>query len=155
MLTKITLFATLLAYSFIVSQSFMYILALKDTQLALGGSSYTEVRQLIDANMRSTFKYPVYAALLTSLLLVIVNLKTPLSISFITASIAFIAIVVDTILTLKGNLPLNDIINSWSPTNYPANWKDIRQQWLTIFQYRQIANIIGFLSLLAGAVFGR
>jgi hypothetical protein len=155
MLSKVILFTSILSYSVVVSQSFMYILALKNTQLALGGSSYTEVRQLIDANMMTYFKYVVYVVLLANLLLVVVNFGTPMSLSFVTALIAFIALIVDTTLTLKGNVPLNHIINAWSPENYPASWKEIRQQWLVVFQYRQIVNILGFLSLLAGAVFGQ
>lgn len=152
-MNKLILFITLLSYSFIVSQSFMYILALKNTQLGLGAGSYVEVRQLIDANMNSTFKYVVYTALLSSLALVILNFKTPSSIIFISASIAFVALVVDLAIMLKGNMPLNEVINTWSPENYPSNWKEIRAAWFTFLQYRQIANILGFLSLLIGAVF--
>jgi len=51
-------------------------------------------------------------------------------------------------------LPINDIINSWRHDNYPTNWSELRAKWFGIFQYRQIANIAGFLSLLIGAVFG-
>lgn len=154
MTNKIILLITLLSYSIIVSQSFMYILSLKNTQMALGGSSYTEVRQLIDANMRGFFKYVVYAALLFSLLLVIVNSNAPTGVQFISAALAFIALTADVLLTVKGNMPINDIINGWAPGNFPDNWKEIRQDWFRIFQYRQVANIAGFLSLLAGTVFG-
>ena len=55
MTTKIILFFTLLAYSIIVSQSFMYILSLKHVQLNLEGNPYTEIRKLIDTSMRSNF----------------------------------------------------------------------------------------------------
>ncbi|MEI9912934.1 MAG: hypothetical protein WDO71_26815 [Bacteroidota bacterium] len=154
MAIKIIFLFTLLAYSIIVSQSFMYILALKDVQLTLEAGPYTELRKLIDASMRGNFKYVVYAALLTSLLLVLSTIKNPDSLLFITAAIAFVALIADTLLTVKGNLPVNDIINSWSSDNAPANWKDYRAKWFTIFQYRQIANITGFVSLLIGAVFG-
>jgi uncharacterized membrane protein len=154
MTTKIILFLTLLPYSIIVSQSFMYILALKDLQLNLGANSYTEVRKLIDTAMRSNFKYVIYAALLANLLHVISTVKNPGSLLFITAAIAFAALIADTLITVKGNLPVNDIINTWSADNYPANWADYRTKWLHIFQYRQIANITGFISLLIGAVFG-
>jgi|SRR6218665_242332 len=153
-MNKIILFITILSYSLVVSQSFMYILALKNTQLALGGSSYVEVRQLIDANMRGSFKYVIYTALLSSLLLLIVNYKNPSGLLFITSAIALIALVTDILLMVKGNMPLNEIINGWSPENYPADWKTVRQAWFNILQYRQLANIAGFLSLLAGAVFG-
>jgi len=154
MATKITLLVTILFYSVIVSQSFMYILSLKNTQLALGGGSYTELRQLIDANMRHNFKYVIYLTLFANLLLVILNSKTPSGLMFITAAIALVALVIDVLLTLKGNVPVNDIINSWSTESYPDNWREVRDKWFTIFRYRQMATITGFLSLLAGAVFG-
>lgn len=152
MLNKITSLLAVLSYAVVVSQSFMYILALKNTQLALGGSSYTEVRQLIDANMRGTLKYVLYAALLANLSLVLAHVKAPFSPAFITAAIAFLALIADVVLTLKGSLPLNEIINGWSPANFPANWREVRQQWFSIFQYRQILTIVGFVSLLAGVL---
>jgi len=154
MATKIIFLFTLVAYSIIVSQSFMYILSLKTVQLNLGADSYTEVRKLIDTSMRSNFKYVIYAALLSNLLLVIATIKTPGSLVFIMAAIALVALIADILLTLKGNLPINDVINSWSPGNIPANWTVYRTKWFDIFQYRQVASITGFLSLLVGALFG-
>ncbi|MEI9955433.1 MAG: hypothetical protein WDM90_03780 [Ferruginibacter sp.] len=103
--------------------------------------------------MRSNFKYVIYAALLANLLLVITTIKNPGSIVFITAAIALVCLIADILLTLKGNLPINDIINQWSADNYPANWQAFRTKWFTIFQYRQVATIIGFVSLLIGVVF--
>ena len=153
-MNKTILFFALLSYSVIVSQSFMYILSLKNVQLALGGESYVELRQLIDANMKSTFGYVTYAALLSGLLLLIVNVKAPGSLAFITAAIALVALITDILLMLKGSMPLNEVINSWSPNDYPAGWTSIRQQWFDVLSYRQIANITGFISLLTGAVFG-
>ena len=154
MTTQLILFATILTYSMIVSQSFMYILSLKRVQVALEAIPYMELRKGIDASMRRNFKYVVYGALLTNLLLVISTIKNPGSLLFIAATIAFVALIIDTLITVKGNLPINDVINGWTDDNYPVNWADYRTQWLKTFQYRQIANIAGFVSLLVGAVFG-
>jgi len=153
MTTKIILFATILTYSMIVSQSFMYILALKRVQVALEAIPYMEFRKRIDASMRRNFKYVVYAALLSNLLLVVFTIKNPGSLLFLSAAVAFVALIADTLITVKGNLPINDVINGWTPDSYPENWADYRTQWLHTFQYRQIANIAGFVSLLIGAVF--
>jgi hypothetical protein len=153
MTTRIIITITLLAYAIIASQAFMYILSLKQVQLNLGANSYTEIRKLIDISMRASFKYVIYAALLANLLLVIATVKTPTSLVFITATIAFVALVAEILLTLKGNLPINDVINTWSADNVPANWTSFRDKWFTIFQYRQIASITGFVSLVIGAVF--
>lgn len=154
MTTKIIYTITLLAYAMIASQAFMYILSLKQVQLNLNASSYTEIRKLIDISMRASFKYVIYAALLANVLLVITTLKTPTSLVFITATIALLALVAEIVLTLKGNLPINDIINTWSADTIPSNWTELRNKWFTIFQYRQIASITGFVSLVIGAVFG-
>jgi hypothetical protein len=144
-----------LAFAMIASQAFMYMLSLKQVQLNLGANSYIEIRKLIDISMRASFKYLIYVALFANVLLIIVTAKTPTSLVFISATIALVALVAEIVLTLKGNLPINDIINTWSVDNYPANWITLRDKWLTIFQYRQIASITGFVSLVVGAVFGK
>jgi hypothetical protein len=154
MTTKIIFTITLLAYAMIASQAFMYILSLKQVQLNLDAKAYTEIRKLIDVSMRASFKYVIYAALLANLLLVIVTAKNPGSLVFISATIALIALIAEIMLTLKGNLPINDIINTWSADAVPANWTELRNNWFAIFQYRQIASITGFVSLVIGAVFG-
>jgi hypothetical protein len=51
-------------------------------------------------------------------------------------------------------MPINTMINSWTADQFPADWATYRTRWMNIFQYRQIANITGFISLLMGAVFG-
>ncbi len=153
MLTKIIFLLTLIAYSVIASQSFMYILSLKHTQLNLNADSYTTVRKLIDASMRNNFKYVIYTALLTNIVLVTLHAKQPGSLGFITSAISLVALIADIFLTVKGNLPINDTINSWSAGNIPANWAHYRTKWFYIFQFRQWANISGFISLLIGIVF--
>ncbi len=152
MTTKLIFLLTLLAYSIIVSQSFMYLLSLKQVQLNLDADAYTALRKLTDTSMRGSLTYVVYAALLASLASVIVTIKNPGGVVFITAVIAFIALVIDTVLTLKGNLPINDVINTWSAGHIPANWMEHRTKWFEIFQWRQMAVITGFVSLLVGVV---
>ena len=154
MTTRIILSITLLTYAMIASQAFMYILSLKRVQLNLCANAYTEIRKLTDISMRASFKYVIYAALLANVSLVIATIKTPDSLVFITVTIALLALVAEILLTLKGSLPINDVINTWSADNVPANWTSFRDKWFTIFQYRQIASITGFVSLLIGGVFG-
>lgn len=132
----------------------MYMLSLKNMQLALDGTAYTQVRQLIDANMNVTFRYVMYVTIVLNLLYVIANAKAPSSAVFITATIGLIALVADGILTLKGSVPINQIIDNWSPAAVPADWKEVRLAWFRVFQWRQVIDVVGFVSLLAGTVFG-
>jgi hypothetical protein len=154
MLSRYLLFFTIISYSIIVGQSFMYIIAMKNVQTSMQAASYIELRQLLDAGFMANFKWAIYTALLCNLLLLISTMKTPGSLLFITVVIAFAALIIDTLLAVKGNVPINTVINSWSADNYPADWADYRAKWLQVFRYRQIANISGFTSLVIGAVFG-
>ena len=154
MLINLILFLTMLAYSVIVSQSFMYILSLRHMQVNLQATEYIAVRKLIDAGMNSRFRYVFYVALLLSLLLVVVCAFYASGLLFISACIAFVALVADTIITVKGNLPINAEINSWTKDQFPNDWGEYRIRWLTFYQYRQILNITGFVCLVAGVVFG-
>ena len=153
MLINIVLFLTLIAYSVIVSQSFMYILSLRDTQLRMEARGYIQFRHLIDANMQAKFRYAVYGALLASLILMALAVADGSGFFIGCAAIAFVALVLDTVITVKGNLPINKIMNGWTINEYPANWSDMRGRWLHYFQLRQILNITGFIALVAGTVF--
>jgi len=151
---KIILLLTVLCYSVIVGQSFMYIIALKNVQYKMEAASYIELRKLMDAAFRARYKFAVYAALLCNLVLLITICKVFFSVFFVTSTLAFFALVMDTLLSVKGNVPINKEINTWTTNNYPADWADYRREWLQIFQYRQVVTITGFIILLAGAVFG-
>jgi hypothetical protein len=155
MQTKIILFLTILSYSVIVAQSYTYIIALKNVQKSMNAPSYIELRNLLDANFRANYKYAVYASLLLNLLLVVVTVKNPGSILFITAAIAFVALVADVLLMMKGNMPINNLINTWTVDHYPSNWAAYRAKWLQFFLYREIATITGFISLVIGAIYGK
>ena len=150
---RITLFVTLIAYSFIVSQSFSYIIALHNTQKNLDARSYIILRKLLDKNFRAKFKYVFYLTLISNTLLFILTIHEPTSLLFTGSLIGLIGFVADTAFMLRGNMPINNYINSWSPENYPADWEIHRTKWLRIFTRRQVANIIGFTSLLIAAVF--
>lgn len=153
MLINIALFLAILVYSVIVSQSFMYILALRDTQLNMSVRHYIEFRKLIDRNMQVKFRYVTYSALLISLVLIPIAFSDGSASLIASTLVAFIMLFADTLITVKGNLPINSLINQWTADQYPANWSEVRAKWLRFYQYRQILNISGFASLIAGAIF--
>jgi hypothetical protein len=154
MLIKITLFITLVAYAFIVAQSFFYILALSNATRRMGAPAYIETRKLIDEELQSRLSLVYYLALAFSILLTAFSVVNPNGILFTSSVIALVALVIDIAIALKGNIPLNRTINTWSANQYPENWKQVRNKWFALYQVRQVANIAGFVCLLAGLVFG-
>lgn len=142
--------AALLAYSFLVSQPFMYIIALKNVQRSMNAASYIELRKLLDRNFRSTFKYVVYTSLLVNILLLIVAAAAANALLVICAAISFSCLIADILLMQKGNIPINTIINTWDENNYPVTWQSYRRKWLLFFKYRQRFSIAGFIALCIG-----
>ncbi len=141
------------SHCFIVSQSFIYIIALRNVQQNMQPASYIELRKLLDKNFQSKFRIVLYTGFVTGSILTVLCSMNPGSLLFITAAIGLIALIVEIIIAVKGNVPINRIINTWSPENYPGNWTVYRAKWLSVFAIRQIVNITGFVSLLVGAVF--
>ena len=151
---KLVVFLYLLAYSFLVSQSFSYIISLTHVQKNLSVLSYIEFRQLTDKNFRAKFKWVFYAVLVVGPVAIWFTAGEPGGLLLTTVVLSYTLFGVDTIIMLKGNMPVNNAINTWSAENYPADWASQRNKWLYFFRLRQIMNIIGFLGLLIGVVFG-
>jgi hypothetical protein len=151
---NLLLLLNLLLSSIVVGQAYMYIIALTDVQKNLDAPAYIHLRQLIDRNFMAKYKYVIYASMIsTQLFCILVGLEDGTSLLFACSVIALIAFLIDLILTVKGNLPINKMINGWSVDNYPHDWEKYREKWLRIYSYRQAVNIIGFISLLIGAIF--
>ena len=151
---KISLFITLLLYAFVTAQSFFYILAMSRTAKSMRPVTYIESRQLLDKNLQVTLRWVYYLALIASIALTTFCVVNPSGVLFICSIISLTLLVIDIVLSVKGNVPLNKVISSWSSSNYPDNWKEYRARWFAIYNFRQAANIIGFVSLLAGLIFG-
>lgn len=151
---KYLLFINLLISSIVVSQAFSYIIALRNVQENLQAPAYIELRHLTDSNFRRKYPYVVYASLVSGTLLMVWCAMNMQSLLFIMASLAWICTVADILLTVKGNMPINNLVNTWQTTQYPADWQQYRDRWLQIFRWRQVAMIAGFIALLTAALFG-
>jgi hypothetical protein len=153
MLTQVVLFLALFAYSFVVSQSFSYIISLRNVLGRLDANSYILMRKLIDENFRAKFKYVFYSTWIFVPVLCIVSAVEKDFFVFTCALISLAGYLADTIFMLKGNMPINNTINSWNNESYPSDWDRYRQLWFRAFTKRQVSNTIGFISLLVAAVF--
>lgn len=150
---KILILLNLLVYTVIVSQSFMYIIAMRNVQESMGAASYIELRKLLDRNFLKKFKPVVYSALVLGLALVAAAAFQSSKVLLAGSSIAFAGLLIDVVLIVKGDMPINRIINSWTLETFPANWVEYRSRWLYWFSWRQVANISGFIALLIAVIF--
>ncbi|MET0463182.1 MAG: hypothetical protein ABW007_08505 [Chitinophagaceae bacterium] len=151
---KITLFITLLAYAVVISQSFFYLLAMERVCRNMNPATYIESRKLLDDRLSKTLAGAYYTTLLASIALTAFCVTNPSGLLFICSIISLVALLADMVLALKGNQPLNKIINTWTTTEYPNNWEHYRNRWFVYYNTRQVVNLAGFVVLVGGVIFG-
>lgn len=55
------------------------------------------------------------------------------------------------LITRFGNIPLLDMIDTWSVSSPPANWLEIAERWYQFHSVRIAVDIVGFVLALASA----
>ncbi len=151
---KITLFITLLAYAVVISQSFFYLLAMGSVCKNMKPATYIESRKLLDDRLSKTLAAAYYTTLLASIALTAFCVTNPSGLLFISSIISLIALLTDMVLAIKGNQPLNKIINTWTTNEYPNDWEYYRNRWFVFYNTRQVINLTGFIVLVGGVIFG-
>ena len=145
-------FTTLVLFALVVSQPLFYLVALGPAAGALSASAYVELRQRINAIMNVRL-VPLYGATLAStLLLVWLALARGERLLGAAALIALAGLVVDAVLAVRKNVPINTQMDGWSATNVPADWETHRARWTAAFATRQVVLTIAYGTLLAGVV---
>jgi hypothetical protein len=121
-------------------------------QRALSAPAYIELRQRINAVMSRRLGWIYLGARATVLLLLVLSLRSRSWSVVTTAAVALLCLLVDGALMLRENVPINSVIDRWSTTDYPADWEDYRSKWFAVFGHRQVVLLVGFFSLVVGAV---
>jgi len=150
---RVAIITNLLTYSTVVSQPLFYIVALTSAQRAMSGSAYVELRQRINTVMNRRVPMIYLATLVTLLVLLVLSWRAGTWRVLITTIVALLCLVADIALMVRENVPINGEIDRWSTTHFPGDWDVYRSKWFAIFGYRQVVLLVGFTSLLFGAVF--
>ena len=75
--------------------------------------------------------------------------------SFLFFSGAFILMVVTLIITVGVEVPIDNLIKTWTPETIPANWTDLRATWDRYHALRTLTSVLSFVSLSVGVVLGK
>lgn len=150
---RIAIIMNLITYSIVVSQPLAYRVVMGQAQRELSPAAFIELRQRINPIMTRRVPVIYASALATLLLLLVLSLRMPNWIGLVTATLALLCLVIDVLFMLRENVPINSAIDQWSTTHYPEDWERYRTQWFAIFAYREFVLLVGFFTLLIGAVF--
>lgn len=151
---RIAMLANLAAFSIVVSQPLFYLLALTEAQRGLSAAAYVELRQGLNRVMNRRLSVVYIAALVTSIVLLGLAYTAGSGLVLGTTALALLGLIADVAYMMRENVPINRVMDGWSPSDCPPDWHTYRDRWLGLFAYRQALLVVAFGSLLLGAVFG-
>jgi len=152
---EIAMLTTLVLFSFVVSQPFFYLVALGRASQTLSAPAYVELRQRINAVMNRRLSRLYGAALASALVLLGLALARGERLVALTTLVAILGLIADGVLAVRRNVPINTLMDGWTPADYPADWEAQRARWAEAFATRQRVLAVAYASLLVGAVAGR
>jgi uncharacterized membrane protein len=141
-LLKIVLLCQLIGFGVIAGQSFYYLVCFSKVLQELPAREYILMRQTIDRHIGAPFRF-VYLFLLVSCVLVII-----LGARNYWWYAAMLLFLLDLVLALKGNNPINKIIAGWNAEAPPVDWAVYRDRWAKIFVWRQVLAIGSFVLMM-------
>jgi uncharacterized membrane protein len=150
---KILRLLHLFCYLLVTCQVLFYLVVFSDALRMTPVENFLEHRKIVNLLIGERYRVIYYSCLATSIGMVIIAFRQPSNMITITAIIALVCLIADLVITIKGNMPLNDLIDTFIPGTDTARWDTLRTDWLNYFRYRGILSTIGMMSLLAGTVF--
>ena len=151
-MTRFAILTSIITYAVVVSQPLMYLVALTSAQRALSAAAYIELRQRINAVMTKRLGVIYLTTLVALLVLLVASWRISNWYLLVSTTVALLCLIVDVRFMLRENVPINGVIDQWTTTSYPEDWESYRARWFAIFRYRQVVLLLGFFSLLVGAV---
>ena len=149
-LLKALQFIQLFSYLLVNCQLLFYLVVFADALKATPISNFLIHRQVVDGVMRKRYHIVYYSCLALSFVLVIVAALQNDPVKLGSSLIALFCLIVDLIIIVKVNVPLNNQVNTYRDGEDLSRWEIIRDKWLLYFRYRGIVSTIGMVSLVIG-----
>lgn len=148
MALKTTQFIQTLLICILAGQAFFYTIGGAAGLKSVSASTFIEQRKAIDIVIGPYLRVIYPATVLISLAVLVLLRQQVNSLAFVLSTLTLLLVLIDIAFAVKGDIPLNNQINSWSPSVYPANWATVRNQWFYYMQWRQVCSIGGLVCVL-------
>ena len=141
MTTSIIRFINIILTALLAGTSFGIWIGLNPMDLT--ASVYIEQQQNMVLSLRALMVVLVFLATIVTVISAI--LQKPNKSVFISLIVAALFLIACILITRFGNKPIDDIVLTWSPNNFPGNWVEFRNNWWSFHISRTIAEIAALL----------
>lgn len=136
-----------LTFSFGLSATRLIGFYLFTTTYDISGITFIEMHRPMDIAIRKAGPYVfTFISVLFGLLTTLFFVEGSKRKGWL-AVCAYLFLLIDTLIALQGNGPLNDLFLTWTPTSLPDNWASLRDEWLRYHVYRDICLFLLFTLL--------
>lgn len=126
------------------------LVAVRPAMHSLPVSTYVAVKQAFDVSYPKLMKPLQIASLLSTVALTVVATVAGSAVCAVLAALAVVGILVNIIITVRGDLPINKAMSAWAPDAPPSNWESQRHRW-DYFNAIRTTAAVSALVLLASA----
>ncbi|HTE08926.1 MAG TPA: DUF1772 domain-containing protein [Flavitalea sp.] len=139
----------MVAYFFIASQAGYYLLCFYRVLKKLSPEKFVEIRKLTDPLIEGPLKFFYVSGLLLSLILIFWSPSFESPGASLSLIIAGLLLLIDLILAMMFNVPINKTINKLQSHELP-NASALQGRWLHYIYIRILIALVGFIVLMAG-----
>ena len=145
MLDKLRIFQLFIVI-LLASQGIFYLLGIAEAMKGISVETFANYRKAVDLVIADRLRILYYAALATGLVVLFLSRGNIGGKVFICSGMATLLILVDVVLALKVNIPINETFNAYP--NATADWKTLQVQWLNFATLRGVCSFGALISLL-------
>src|SRR5262245_25277785 len=124
-------------------------LALSRSIDTLPPETFLDVGHAMIGNLAPVMSVLMPAAVLSTLLAGVLLLGVRRGAAYLTLA-GFACFAAVTLVTVLGNVPIDDQIAGWTPATLPADWTAARDRWQLLHTLRTFLSLAGVACLLAG-----
>lgn len=128
------------------------VAALNPTWRALDGPAYLLVKQAADRRFPALMRPFTLLGLAAVTALAVAAAATGRGSTAVPAAVGAVAAVVGLVAVVRGDLPINQRMATWTAAALPADWREERHRWERWFAVRTAAAVVAAAACLAALV---
>ena len=137
----------LLVVIIIASQGIFYFIGCAEAMKHLTVPVFADYRKALDSVIAGRLRILYYAALILGITVLILSRQKMGGLVFICTLVTTICIVVDVLLALKENIPINAQFNQY-PAGTVSDWRGLQLSWVKLIVIRGIFSSSALVALL-------
>jgi uncharacterized membrane protein len=151
MAARVTQFVSIFLLVLVVGSLWGTWFGLSRSIEALSPETFLEVGHVMIGNFGAVMPVLMPSAVLATLLSGILLLRVRPGAAYLTLA-GFVCFVGVTLVTLLGNVPIDNLIRGWTPATLPADWREARDRWQAFHTVRTFLSLAGLACVLAGSL---